>query len=279
VSEAKPFASLSSGLLARKGAARPAMRPQGFTQQSAGLDDLGWNDMGHDPAELAEDGQVVEHPRSHHPTGLSPVTSPVHSQQAELADRFADDDEEYDEEYDETAEPYEPEGGSAGFKGFDFADEEEEEAEPEFRVQFKTGKKPLDLGPGPVEAEEPAYVDVAAPAAEEDMLELGAGSVDAPVFEPEPVLAPAPVARMPHPAVAAVVPEAAPLRTPKGRAVAGAKGKAAFTLRLDPERHLKLRLACAVRGRSAQQLVTDALDQLLGHMPELEQMADQARRG
>ena len=34
--EPKPFASLSSGLLARKGAARPAMRPQGFGQGGAG---------------------------------------------------------------------------------------------------------------------------------------------------------------------------------------------------------------------------------------------------
>ena len=41
------------------------------------------------------------------------------------------------------------------------------------------------------------------------------------------------------------------------------KAKAAFTLRLDAKRHLKLRLACAVNGRSAQQLVTDALDHLL----------------
>ena len=45
-SEPKAFASLSSGLLARKGAARPAMRPQGFGQSGAGLEDLGWNDMG-----------------------------------------------------------------------------------------------------------------------------------------------------------------------------------------------------------------------------------------
>jgi len=48
-SEPKPFASLSSGLLARKGAARPAMRPQGFGQGAAGLEDLGWNDMGFEP--------------------------------------------------------------------------------------------------------------------------------------------------------------------------------------------------------------------------------------
>lgn len=42
----KPTASLSSGLLARKGQARPAMRPQGFHGASPILDDLGWNDMG-----------------------------------------------------------------------------------------------------------------------------------------------------------------------------------------------------------------------------------------
>ena len=52
--EAKPFASLSSGLLARKGAARPAMRPQGFGQVGSGLEDLGWNDMGFEPPKAAE---------------------------------------------------------------------------------------------------------------------------------------------------------------------------------------------------------------------------------
>jgi predicted HicB family RNase H-like nuclease len=60
--------------------------------------------------------------------------------------------------------------------------------------------------------------------------------------------------------------------------VPGSKAKAAFTLRLDPERHLKLRLACAVDGRSAQQIVTDALDRLLTDMPELDAMAVKAKR-
>jgi len=56
--------------------------------------------------------------------------------------------------------------------------------------------------------------------------------------------------------------------TPAPRKPAKMQGKrAAFTLRLDQERHLKLRLACTVRGRSAQQLVTDALDALLAEMP------------
>ena len=264
MSDPKPFASLSSGLLARKGAARPAMRPQGFSSPNSGLEDLGWNDMGqeggHDHAGLTPlapvasqpdheaDDQVVEHPRAPN-LGLSPVASPVHSQQAELAERLADSEDDFDEEYDETAEPYEPEGGSAGFNGFDLPEEAEgEEPEPEFRVQFKGGKKPLDLGPG---------VDAApAPEPEEDVLDL--------VEEVVPVAAPA-LARSEEPVLRAV-------RAPAGKA------KAAFTLRLDPERHLKLRLACAVRGGSAQQLVTDALDRLLGNMPELDELAEKARQ-
>ncbi len=65
MNEAKPVASLSSSLLARKGAARPAMRPQiQLTGRSVKFgtlarsephdDDLGWNDMGEDaPGNLA----------------------------------------------------------------------------------------------------------------------------------------------------------------------------------------------------------------------------------
>jgi hypothetical protein len=211
-SEAKPFASLSSGLLARKGAARPAMRPQGFGQGASGLEDLGWNDMGFEPPKAAEaprdeshdafGEEVVEHPRAH-PTGLTPVQSPVHHQQAEIADRLGSDSA--DEEADETAEIY--------------------EGEPE---------------------------------------------VEAPVAKVE---APAPA-----PAAAAPVFAPAPRRAPKPRSAPGSKGKAAFTLRLDSARHLKLRLACAVNGRSAQQIVTDALDQLLEAMPELDAMAAKAKR-
>jgi hypothetical protein len=208
VAEPKPFASLSSGLLARKGAARPAMRPQGFGQAGNSLEDLGWDDMGFEPpkpAEVARDADhdafgedVVDHPRAH-PTGLTPIGSPVHDQQAELADRLyecEEDEDKDEEEVDETAELAEPEV---------FAD--------------------------------PALVPV--------------------------VTAAAPVT---------------PRRAPRPRSAAGSKAKAAFTLRLDPDRHLKLRLACAVGGRSAQQLVTDALDQLLELMPELDAMADKAKR-
>jgi hypothetical protein len=205
-SEAKPFASLSSGLLARKGAARPAMRPQGFGQGGNGLEDLGWNDMGFEPPKAAEverdsthdafGEDVVEHPRVH-PTGLTPIQSPVHHQQAEIADRLGagEDEDEAEEEIDETAEICEPE----------------------------------------------AEIEIAAPP-----------------------LAPAPPSQ--------------PRHAPRPRSAPGSKAKAAFTLRLDPGRHLKLRLACAVNGRSAQQLVTDALDHLLERMPELDSMAEKAKR-
>lgn len=54
-----------------------------------------------------------------------------------------------------------------------------------------------------------------------------------------------------------------------------ASGKIAFTLRLDAERHLRLRLATAVTGRSAQKIVSEALDAFLAQHPEIEQLADQ----
>lgn len=253
--EPKVFASLSSGLLARKGAARPAMRPQGFGQGGSGLEDLGWNDMGFEPPkptavprDTAHDafGEEIdeEHPRPHR-TGLTPVQSPVHTQQAEIADRLGFDDE--DEEFDETAELYDPDAEDPE------ADAEEGEAEAA-EVEYETA--PEETGESePFELtdrfDEPAPVAAFVPAPPPP---------PAPVYEPAPVYSAVPAYQ--------VTPRAAP----------GSKSKAAFTLRLDPERHLKLRLACAVNGRSAQQIVTDAVDQLLAAMPELDAMAEKAKR-
>lgn len=61
----------------------------------------------------------------------------------------------------------------------------------------------------------------------------------------------------------------------RDRAAPGSKGKSAFTLRLDADRHLKLRLACAVSNISAQQLVTAALDAFIDAMPEIFTLAAQ----
>lgn len=49
----------------------------------------------------------------------------------------------------------------------------------------------------------------------------------------------------------------------KVRLASGQKPRSAFTLRLDPERHLNLRLVSAHQHRSAQVIVTEALDRYL----------------
>ncbi|WP_425566806.1 hypothetical protein [Sphingomonas swuensis] len=223
-SEPKPFASLSSGLLARKGAARPAMRPQGFGQMGSNLEDLGWNDMGFEPPKpvLAPIGSEEEASRlrPNPVTGLSPA-SPVHAVHEELVQRLGNEVE--DDEQDETAEPVPADSPPLG----------EVLAMP--------------VRSEPAEIVEP--VQIVEPVAAEPVLVQR--KVAAPVSVPAPAL-------------------------PKSRRAVAAKGKAAFTLRLDADRHLKLRLACAVTGTSAQQLVTRALDELLASMPELEAMAQRA---
>lgn len=52
-------------------------------------------------------------------------------------------------------------------------------------------------------------------------------------------------------------------------------GKSAFTLRVDADRHLRMRLVSAITNRSAQTLVTDALDALLAAVPEVEKLVAQ----
>ena len=52
-------------------------------------------------------------------------------------------------------------------------------------------------------------------------------------------------------------------------------GKAAFTLRLDADRHLRLRLASALAGRSAQLIVAEALDSWLAAAPDVEVLVAQ----
>lgn len=175
----KAFASLSSGLLARKGQARPAMRPQGFNTGS--LDDLGWNDMGHDAGARPASPRLPIHLSGPVAAVPVPVEPPVVlRQQEEIAREFA-------------------------------ASAEATKSEAPPRAAEKAAKQPEEAGPV------------------------------APKLES--------------------VVESARIR------------KAAFTLRLDAERHLRLRLACAVQGRSAQQLVTEALDRLLETLPDVARLA------
>ena len=175
MSEARPFASLSSGLLARKGAAKPAMRPHAFGHVgTGGLEDLGWNDMG-------EQAPAVE--PEHVPSSIAALTpSP------RLSSAAAED--------------------------------------------------------SPVREQQRAIAETLS--VEED----AADEPSVPAAKRAPIV---PIAQ---------------------RSMA-ARDKSAFTLRLDPDRHFRLRLACAVTGRSAQQIVTGALDEILQTIPELDALAGQ----
>ena len=190
MAEPKPFASLSSGLLARKGAAKPAMRPQGFGQMGVSMEDLGWNDMGQSHPTYAEPQQEMP---EHVPSSIAALTP----------------------------------------------------------------------SPKPVSEPQEDFVAEPVPAVAQQQRAI-AESFGEPEEELEAAPAPAPR----RTARAAVVPIVRRRAGPAG-------AKAAFTLRLDSDRHFRLRLAVAVTGRSAQQLVTGALDELLQSIPEVEALAGQ----
>jgi len=221
MSESKPPASLSPTLLARKGAARPAMRPQWQplsnystevplppqgSPEHEPLEDLGWNDMGgdhsHDAPTVVPFGPG-DAPMDH---AFSAGLPEVVRQQDTLAEQIAD-----------------PFGGP----------DEHDEA---FVAAFEEAGTEPEYAPEPA-AEPPALIPLAAHR----------------------------LAR-----AAAQLPE-------RRSAIADGR-RAAFTLRVDEARHLKLRLACTVQGRSAQQIVTEALDRLLDELPGLDDLAKRARR-
>lgn len=203
----RPIASLSPTLLARKGAARPAMRPQiqplrAFQESAAArqLDDLGWNDMGTD-------------------AGTDGVT-----------------DGGFDA------------GTDGGFDGIALHEPAASVAQAPIVaevVALKPSAEPVAVVPVEVPEvvrQQDAIVELLAKAA---------------VSEPEPAPAPAPRKA-----------------APKARQSALSSGRrAAFTLRLDAERHLKLRLASVTSNRSAQQLVTEALDRLIAELPDVADLA------
>lgn len=128
----------------------------------------------------------------------------------------------------------------------------------------------------------------ASAAVQQDDLGWNDMGFDAGGFDMEP--APQPVEEAPPPIgltpMVTVVPEPPVVKQRKtlARQLAGKvasvaaparERKAAFTLRLDADRHLKLRLACAISGRSAQQIVTQALDDFLNDLPEIDRLTQQ----
>jgi hypothetical protein len=228
------FASLGPSLLARKGGAKPAMRPQVAplvadeaeiaALADEQLEDLGWNDMGDGEPEGGAD--IVPINADVAAEGMGAGVGPiVRRQQRRLEERVLADaamtgPEDHDEEYDEAEEGY-------------YAAEDEDENDEDY-----------------------GYED---PSQEPDYASLAPQRAAAPVG----AVAAAPVARaVPRPRVPAVQ---------AGR-------RAAFTLRLDADRHLKLRLAATMQGVSAQALVTEALDRLLAEFGDLDVIANHLKR-
>ncbi|MGH6652542.1 MAG: hypothetical protein ACREB7_15570 [Sphingopyxis sp.] len=204
--EPKPLASLNAGLLARKGAARPAMRRQPLGSGPApthavGYDDLGWNDMGYDvdPVQSSEPTHMVD---------LKPLLTgsvPAHNIEAEHA---VDDSVGHDYAEDWLGQ-----------------DAEEGEEEPFVPVIPEIVRQQESLS---------------------DRVAAVARKVEQRPVEP---------------------------KAPRAPRALRARDKAAFTLRLDAERHLRLRLASAVTNRSSQVILTDLLDEFLSTLPEIDAMA------
>lgn len=191
------FASLGATLLARKGGAKPAMRPQWGelpeTVADEQLEDLGWNDMGADE-EAGKD--VVADIAAIEQTATS----------APKAKR-------------------KPQGKSAdvvsinGTGKHQAANEDCEAVEP--LIKSKPAKKKSASKARKAEKKS--------------------------------------------------VQTTSPIST--NTATSNSPRRAAFTLRLDADRHLKLRLAATMQGVSAQALVTEALDSMLSEIDDLDALA------
>ena len=216
MSEAKPFASLSSGLLARKGAAKPAMRRPhiGFNSNNNhenGQDDLGWNDMGYDVDPDISGEIPAERPTNPLAKAIERPKPEVKQQQERIA---------------------------AQLKAMNTADEEalvENNSELHLVTTQESNVKNL------IKSQSTEYKE-----------------------EKNTSLPAQPMAKKPIISKKERVSDKSRVKT-----------KAAFTLRLDPERHLKLRLACAINNISAQKFVTEALDRKLKEMDQIDYLSDQ----
>ena len=251
MSDLKPIASLSSSLLARKGAARPAMRRPAPSHRPSGLeqDDLGWNDMGYDvdPDPDAQDERSAF--RQNPLMGAIPHSDPEQSARIrEVKERL----------------------NIASLPTDDALERAASDAEAPMDVPQSTDNmaqaeaaNDRDAIAPQTEALNGADVRVDDSALAEDTLAEETLAEPSLAETPAQPLLASKTRSKPKPSV----PQAT-----QGKPRIAAQNKAAFTLRLDQDRHLKLRLACAVRNVSAQKLVTAALDEMLAGMPELNEL-------
>jgi len=94
-------------------------------------------------------------------------------------------------------------------------------------------------------------------------------------YEPAPETAPLPAVPTPATIKQISVATAARIGRETTKKHTKTHAKSAFTLRLDHDRHLRLRLASALHNASAQTLVTEALDQFLQTLPEVDDLVRQ----
>ncbi len=242
------FASLGPTLLARKGGAKPAMRPQLPVLSDAAevakladeqLEDLGWNDMGDDDAARTDNRVVVPIDRDTPFDAEAAAASPiVRRQQRRLEERVLADavmtgpedtgpEDDASEEADLANHHSEDDASAFGYAAYGDDDGDDEDC----GEYASSGAQPYESKDETEGESELSY----------------------------PVIAAAQPAKPAKPAPASV-------------------RRAAFTLRLDPERHLKLRLAATMKGISAQALVTQALDAMLSEFDELDVIAAHLQR-
>jgi len=118
----------------------------------------------------------------------------------------------------------------------------------------------------------PAMTRLALQSRQLDQDDLGWNDMGDPAY-------PAPVSDLP--AAVSIAPrhrKPAPQAKAQRQPAAAAGRRAAFTLRLEADRHLRLKLACMIKGCSAQVLVTEALDQLLSEIPDLADLVAKVAR-
>ena len=230
------FASLGPTLLARKGGAKPAMRPQltplpdNISEIAAlaeeQLEDLGWNDMGsEEPANDAEAGPLLSSKRGHTP-------SPLAAESDEIAE--TDADEAAEEHTDDVTTIVDP---LAGAEVVSIATHPS--VTPPANEDSFNGESPLLM------SHQKRRVGRVLDDADAVVLSKKSNKTEA---------------------------------KPDASAKAGSARRAAFTLRLDTERHLKLRLAATMQGVSAQSLVTEALDALLEDIEDLDALVNRMKR-
>ena len=268
MSDAKPSASLSGMLLARKGGARPAMRrPNAIEADGAiepGQDDLGCNDMGYDVNPTPETPMDHKHARINPLAAAVPEATPeVKKQQDRIAAQLQ---AHTMSDYPQEAIGVLDNANSLSIGGtWAPGDDEDLNAEAEEVAEEKIEAAAEEKVECEQEAESDAFAASDETAVVEEVQE-----------EKEPVPAEMPVLAEPELDVAAqlaAIQQTESVSPPKKRAARGSKAKAAFTLRIDKERHLKLRLATAVSNKSAQKLVIEALDRMLEDMPEIKALA------